>query len=118
MKNDEAIANEVNEPKPQLDLSFKEGETIKINMKIVSTLLNFHVITIFVDINIFELQKRDGNEGASSRTGKKTGGLGGILPPPPKAEKTSPSNDFGDFVQAPSSQSSSTQQANSNWVQF
>lgn len=36
VKNDEAIAREVDEPKPQLDLSFKEGETIKINMKIVS----------------------------------------------------------------------------------
>ena len=38
VKNQEQIEKEKVEPKPQLDLSFKEGETIKINMKItVST---------------------------------------------------------------------------------
>jgi len=30
----EEIAKEKNEPKQELDLKFKEGETIKINMKI------------------------------------------------------------------------------------
>jgi adaptin ear-binding coat-associated protein 1/2 len=55
VKNQEAIEKEKEEgPKQQLDLSFKEGETIKINMKIT---------------------KKDGSEG-SSRTAKKTGGLG------------------------------------------
>ncbi|KAL7031631.1 hypothetical protein ACKWTF_007077 [Chironomus riparius] len=34
VKNQEQIEKEKVEPKPQLDLSFKEGETIKINMKI------------------------------------------------------------------------------------
>lgn len=34
MKNAEALEKEKAEPKPQLDLGFKEGETIKINMKI------------------------------------------------------------------------------------
>lgn len=57
LKNQEAIEKEKVEPKPQLDLSFKEGETIKINMKIT---------------------KKDGSEG-SSRTAKKAGGLGKIF---------------------------------------
>jgi hypothetical protein len=34
VKNAEAIEKEKADPKPQLDLGFKEGETIKINMKI------------------------------------------------------------------------------------
>lgn len=34
VKNEEQIEKEKIEPKPQLDLGFKEGETIKINMKI------------------------------------------------------------------------------------
>jgi adaptin ear-binding coat-associated protein 1/2 len=119
VKNQEAIEKEKEDgPKPQLDLSFKEGETIKINMKIT---------------------KKDGSEG-SSRTAKKTGGLGkchkclrlfytlnklyfllGILPPPPKAEKspTTGGNDFGDFVQAAASPSQPSASANdNNWVQF
>jgi len=36
----EEIAKEKNEPKQELDLKFKEGETIKINMKITVS-LNF-----------------------------------------------------------------------------
>jgi len=103
VKNAEALEKEKVDPKPQLDLGFKEGETIKINMKIT---------------------KKDGSE-STSRTGKKTGGLG-ILPPPPKSAEKSPSgtNEFGDFVQAPSSTANSTAaaaaaaQQNSNWVQF
>ena len=34
VKNEEARLKEKEDPKPQLDLGFKEGETIKINMKI------------------------------------------------------------------------------------
>lgn len=34
VKNAEAIEKEKTEPRTQLDLGFKEGETIKINMKI------------------------------------------------------------------------------------
>lgn len=34
VKNAEAQEKEKADPKPQLDLGFKEGETIKINMKI------------------------------------------------------------------------------------
>lgn len=34
VKNQEAIELEKSEPKKELDLGFKEGETIKINMKI------------------------------------------------------------------------------------
>lgn len=34
VKNAEAIEKEKSEPRTQLDLGFKEGETIKINMKI------------------------------------------------------------------------------------
>ncbi|KAL7031629.1 hypothetical protein ACKWTF_007077 [Chironomus riparius] len=100
VKNQEQIEKEKVEPKPQLDLSFKEGETIKINMKIT---------------------KKDGSE-VSSRTAKKGAGLG-ILPPPPKTEKspTAPNSDYGDFVQAAATSSSNPQQqqqSNSSWVQF
>jgi hypothetical protein len=34
VKNQEQLEKEQHEPKQQLDLGFKEGETIKINMKI------------------------------------------------------------------------------------
>lgn len=34
LKNKDKIEREKGEPQPELDLSFKEGETIKINMKI------------------------------------------------------------------------------------
>lgn len=54
LKNQEALEKEKDEPKQQLDLSFKEGETIKINMKIT---------------------KKDGSEGFA-RPAKKAGGLG------------------------------------------
>ncbi|KAL7744863.1 hypothetical protein ACLKA6_007148 [Drosophila palustris] len=60
VKNQEQIEKEKTEPKQELDLGFKEGETIKINMRIT---------------------KKDGSEG-SSRTGKGKG-TGGVLPPPP-----------------------------------
>lgn len=68
VKNQEIIEKEKADPKPELDLGFKEGETIKINMKIT---------------------KKDGSEGASSRksAGSKTGG---ILPPPPGGVKIAP----------------------------
>ncbi|KMZ10239.1 uncharacterized protein Dsimw501_GD15721, isoform B [Drosophila simulans] len=60
VKNQEQIEKEKTEPKQELDLGFKEGETIKINMRIT---------------------KKDGSEG-SSRTGKNKGSSG-VLPPPP-----------------------------------
>lgn len=34
VKNQEVIEKEKSDPKPQLDLGFKDGQTIKINMKI------------------------------------------------------------------------------------
>jgi len=34
VKKEQEIADEKDAPKPSLDLGFKEGETIKINMKI------------------------------------------------------------------------------------
>jgi len=58
VKKEEKISKEVLEPGPQLDLAFKEGQTIKVN------------------INIPKSDK--------SKTRGKTGGLGGgLLPPPP-----------------------------------
>ncbi|KAJ2952842.1 hypothetical protein O0L34_g7209 [Tuta absoluta] len=110
------------QPHQQLDLGFKEGETIKINMKIT---------------------KKDGSEGGRTRRGGGAGG-GGLLPPPPGAggsrlppppspqHAPSPSaaaptsnSDWGEFNSAssgPAQQqpaqpaiSPATQQ---NWVQF
>lgn len=116
VKNQEQIEKEKAEgPKEQLDLGFKEGETIKINMKI----------------------RREGQEG-SGRTGKsRTGGTGGLLPPPPSAPKlpspsstgTSPAHkptggqtDWGEYKSdsgaAAAGNTSSTTPTNSNWVQF
>ena len=42
VKKSEEIENESKENKPQLDLSFKEGQTIKINMNI--TVSKFHLL--------------------------------------------------------------------------
>ncbi|CAK1552141.1 unnamed protein product [Leptosia nina] len=100
----------------QLDLSFKEGETIKINMKIT---------------------KKDGGDVSRPR---RTGGAGGVglLPPPPGASKlppppspqhvptpsaTAPSTEWGDFNSAGTAsqnqQPKPTTPANQqNWVQF
>ncbi|KAI9589468.1 NECAP-like protein CG9132 [Glossina fuscipes] len=60
VKNQEQIEKEKTQPKQELDLGFKEGETIKINMRIT---------------------KKDGSEGVSRTAKAKTSG--GILPPPP-----------------------------------
>lgn len=38
VKNAEALEKEKSDPKPELNLGFKEGETIKINMKITVSL--------------------------------------------------------------------------------
>lgn len=102
---------------PELNLRFKEGETIKINMKIT---------------------KKDGCEG-SSRTKPREGGGLGLLPPPPGGNRlpappgsspagspshiaTKPENaseSWGDFTAAkPTPPAASPSNANSNWVQF
>lgn len=41
VKKEQEIAQEQETPKPALDLGFKEGETIKINMKITVRLYNY-----------------------------------------------------------------------------
>jgi hypothetical protein len=94
-------------PKPGLNLGFKEGETIKINMKIT---------------------KKDGGE--SSRSKNKTGNAGGglgILPPPPGGVKLAPPPNVS---REPTPTSSPTHQphpppqkpvvdqSNTDWVQF
>ncbi|XP_023024939.1 NECAP-like protein CG9132 [Leptinotarsa decemlineata] len=103
---------------PGLDLGFKEGETIKINMKIT---------------------KKDGSEG-SSRTKVKSGNGGGLglLPPPPGGKLPAPpgsspagspahaskgdnatADSWGEFTSAGNSAPSQSQPpTNSNWVQF
>ncbi|XP_038215478.1 NECAP-like protein CG9132 [Zerene cesonia] len=97
-----------------LDLSFKDGETIKINMKIT---------------------KKDGSETSRPR---RTGGVGGgLLPPPPGGSKLPPppspqhvptpssanptgsNTEWGDFNSAGSASQKPTTPANQqNWVQF
>ncbi|EDV46424.1 NECAP-like protein CG9132 [Drosophila erecta] len=120
VKNQEQIEKEKTEPKQELDLGFKEGETIKINMRIT---------------------KKDGSEG-SSRTGKNKGssgvlppppgGLGKIAPPPAAAAATtvrqspgvSPAHrpaaggsEWTDYASAGGNQGQQNS-ANANWVQF
>ncbi|KAK7794581.1 hypothetical protein R5R35_003596 [Gryllus longicercus] len=68
LKKSEEIEKEKEEPKQELDLRFKEGETIKINMKIT---------------------KKDGSE-VVSRPKTKTNTSTGILPPPPGGVKIAP----------------------------
>ncbi|KAJ8943475.1 hypothetical protein NQ318_006328 [Aromia moschata] len=69
VKKEKQISEEPNSG-PTLDLGFKEGETIKINMKIT---------------------KKDGSE-AASKTKLKSGNSGGIglLPPPPGGKLPAP----------------------------
>lgn len=63
VKNQEIIEKEKVEPRQELDLGFKAGETIKINMKIT---------------------KKDGSEGGVAGRGvKPRGATSGILLPPP-----------------------------------
>ncbi|KAH8409137.1 hypothetical protein KR009_008758 [Drosophila setifemur] len=119
VKNQEQIEKEKTEPKQELDLGFKEGETIKINMRIT---------------------KKDGSDG-SSRTGKNKGstgvlppppgGLGKIAPPPAAAATTvrqspgvSPAHrpaaggsEWTDYASAGGNQGQQNS-ANANWVQF
>lgn len=104
------------QPLPQqLDLGFKEGETIKINMKIT---------------------KKDGNEGGRQRRGGGTGSVGGLLPPPPGGSRLPPppspqhapspaapqaTSEWGDFNSASTtdaSQKPTTPANQQNWVQF
>lgn len=122
VKNQEQIEKEKSEPRRELDLGFKEGETIKINMKIT---------------------KKDGSE-TNTRTTKGKAGTG-ILPPPPggvskiapppsgvvkQSPTASPAHrgqtgnntEWGDFTSA-NLQTTQQQQAqntttNANWVQF
>ncbi|RZF32475.1 hypothetical protein LSTR_LSTR011329 [Laodelphax striatellus] len=136
-KKSAEIEKEKEEPKQQLDLRFKEGETIKINMKIT---------------------KKDGSDVTGSGKPKPRpgpGGAGGFLPPPPGSGKIAPppaapsvqnspshqppragagggESSWGEFTSAEGGGSSSTtsstvtapttQQAttpsNPNWVQF
>ncbi|XP_017888334.1 NECAP-like protein CG9132 isoform X2 [Ceratina calcarata] len=67
LRNQEQIEKEKDEPKPELDLRFKEGETIKINMKIT---------------------KKDGSEVSSKAKQRANANVG--LPPPPGGVKIAP----------------------------
>uniref|UniRef100_A0A146LY01 NECAP-like protein CG9132 n=1 Tax=Lygus hesperus TaxID=30085 RepID=A0A146LY01_LYGHE len=114
LKKSEEIEKEKDVPKPELDLRFKEGETIKINMKIT---------------------KKDGSDGPSSKPKAKVGG-GGLLPPPPGGVKIAPppapsvnsspshaapsgkGESWGEFASAPSQAGGATTPSNPNWVQF
>ncbi|CAG9096552.1 unnamed protein product [Plutella xylostella] len=104
-----------------LDLGFKEGETIKINMKIT---------------------KKDGSEGSRPRRGVGGGGAAGsLLPPPPggtgagssrlppppspqhaptpTAPGATANSDWGDFNSASNADQKATTPGNQqNWVQF
>jgi len=120
VKKSEEIEKEKDVPKPGLDLSFKEGETIKINMKIT---------------------KKDGSEAAAKPKARPPSG-GSLLPPPPGGVKiapppapsvnSSPSHQapnkpesWGEFASASSTTegaatatATATTPSNPNWVQF
>lgn len=115
LKKEKQMSEEPNEG-PSLDLGFKEGETIKINMKIT---------------------KKDGSEGSKV---KRTGGGLGLLPPPPSGGTSrlpappgsspagSPSHipkpatapeSWGEFTSAqPNLPAQASPSGNSDWVQF
>lgn len=118
IKNQEQIEKEKDKPKQELDLRFKEGETIKINMKIT---------------------KKDGSEVASKTKQRANANVGlppppggvKIAPPPAKTPTSSPAHkpvqnlnqtnsEWGEFASA--SQQSGTQPpptvGNASWVQF
>lgn len=119
LKNHEEIEMEKEKPKQELDLRFKEGETIKINMKIT---------------------KKDGSEitAKSKQRSTVSAGLppppGGvkIAPPPAKTPTSSPAHksvpnqnqattgsEWGEFASASQQPSGpSTTVANASWVQF
>ncbi|GFG29590.1 hypothetical protein Cfor_01047 [Coptotermes formosanus] len=69
LKKSEEIEKEKEVPKQELDLRFKEGETIKINMKIT---------------------KKDGSELPSKPKARPAAGGTGLLPPPPGGVKIAP----------------------------
>lgn len=109
--------NEKNPPGQQLDLGFKDGETIKINMRIT---------------------KKEGGESSRPRRGVGAGPGGCLLPPPPGASRLPPppspqhtpspsapavpaSSEWGDYNSA--SGTSGTENTGppanqQNWVQF
>ncbi|XP_012523317.1 NECAP-like protein CG9132 [Monomorium pharaonis] len=126
LKNRDQIEKEKEKPKQELDLRFKEGETIKINMKIT---------------------KKDGSEvtSKSRQRSNPAAGLppppGGvkIAPPPAKTPTSSPahkppqnqnqdgtSSEWGEYASASQSASASASAsapapasvANASWVQF
>jgi len=103
VKKEKAIEKEKEEPKQALDLGFKEGETIKINMKITN--------------------KKDG-EGSTRTKPKGAGSLGGILPPPPGGVKIAPPPAAAPNASTQSSasqrlpESTASNPSNSDWVQF
>ncbi|XP_050722962.1 NECAP-like protein CG9132 isoform X3 [Eriocheir sinensis] len=69
VKKEEEAEKEKEEGKPNLDLGFKDGETIKINMKIT---------------------KKEGQEGTNRPKPKAGSAGGGLLPPPPGGVKLAP----------------------------
>ncbi|XP_033220629.1 NECAP-like protein CG9132 [Belonocnema kinseyi] len=121
LKNRDQIEKEKETPKQELDLRFKEGETIKINMKIT---------------------KKDGSEVSSKSKQRSSVGIGlppppggvKIAPPPAKTPTSSPAHkpaqgqqsqqptnpEWGEFASASQQQSaaSSTPTTNASWVQF
>ncbi|GJQ75565.1 hypothetical protein Trydic_g17646 [Trypoxylus dichotomus] len=109
----------ISEPnQPELNLKFKEGETIKINMKIT---------------------KKDGTDSATPKSKLRASGGLGLLPPPPGSNRlpappgsspanspahvpkfNSPNESWTEFTSAStkSTPQPSPSAANTNWVQF
>ncbi|XP_011497477.1 PREDICTED: NECAP-like protein CG9132 [Ceratosolen solmsi marchali] len=126
LKTRDRIEKEKEMPQPELDLRFKEGETIKINMKIT---------------------KKDGSEVSSKSKQRSSTGIGlppppggvKIAPPPAKVSTMSPAHkpaqksqnhsgtgpEWGEFASASQQQQNAAastaapaSSTNSSWVQF
>ncbi|XP_068211414.1 NECAP-like protein CG9132 isoform X2 [Palaemon carinicauda] len=81
VKKEEEAEKEKEEGKPTLDLGFKEGETIKISMKIT---------------------KKEGQEGTNRPKPKGAGAGLGLLPPPPGGVKLAPPPGSANTTPSPS----------------
>ncbi|XP_066971208.1 NECAP-like protein CG9132 isoform X1 [Macrobrachium rosenbergii] len=81
VKKEEEAEKEKEEGKPTLDLGFKDGQTIKINMKIT---------------------KKEGQEGTNRPKPKGAGPGLGLLPPPPGGVKLAPPPGSANTTPSPS----------------
>ena len=74
------------EDEKKLDLSFKEGQTIKINIGVLILLLKFYFVMILIILNQFQ-KKADGTTSVPRQKPSTSGNPMGILLPPPPGSR-------------------------------